>query len=415
MPKEETPAKTRTRRDLILIGVGVLIVCCAVVLDPDRVFEWLSQRRAVQLDEFLVAVVVVGGGFAVFSWRRWTDLSRQVAEYKRLQTQLKTINRDSSLLSETDDLLQSCLSSEEAYKIVIRHIGSQFPDSSGAICAISNERNLVKVVAHWGAPKLAEEVFPPEDCWALRRGRINFSLVTDPELVCAHIGATTPAYSMCVPMMAQGETLGILYLASGQSRSQLTEPQERTIKTLAEHMALTLASLNLREKLRMQAIRDPLTDLFNRRYMEESLEREIRRAARKELPMVVLMVDVDHFKKFNDSFGHEAGDLLLIELATVFRANLRAEDIACRYGGEEFTLILTETTLATGSERAELLREKVSSHRISYRGQQLPQVTISIGLSCYPENGDSVEALLRAADLALYQAKRDGRDRVVAS
>lgn len=420
MPRDQIPLKTRTRRDLILIGLVVLIVCGAVALDPDRIFEWLAQRRVVQFDEFLVTVVVIGVGFALFSWRRWTDLSRQVAEYKRLQTQLKTINRDSSLLSETDDLLQSCLSSEEAYKIVIRHIGSQFPDSSGAICAIGNERDIVKVVAQWGSPTIAEEVFPPEDCWALRRGRVNFSLATDPELVCAHIGATPPAYSICVPMMAQGETLGVLYVDSGSPNSTenplpLSESQERTIKTLAEHLALSVASLTLREKLRMQAIRDPLTDLFNRRYMEESLEREIRRAARKKLPMVVLMVDVDHFKRFNDSFGHEAGDLLLIELATVFRANLRAEDIACRYGGEEFTLILTETSLATGIERAERLRQKLSVTQVSHRGQRLPQVTISIGLSCYPDHGDSVEALLRAADLALYQAKRDGRDRVVAS
>jgi diguanylate cyclase (GGDEF)-like protein len=418
MPKEEIPARTRTRRDLILIGVAVLIVCFAVALDPDRVFEWLAQRRAVQLDEFLVTVVVLGAGFAIFSWRRWTDLSRQVAEYKRLQTQLRDISRNSSLLSETADFLQSCLSSEEAYKIVIRHIQSQFPGSSGAICGISNERDAVKVVAQWGSPTLAEDIFPPEDCWALRRGRVNFSLAPDSKLVCAHIGPNPPTYAMCVPMMAQGETLGILYLDRSESdsaESQLTEPQEQTIKTLAEHLALTLASLNLREKLRMQAIRDPLTDLFNRRYMEESLQREIRRAARKTIPLVVLMVDVDHFKQFNDSFGHEAGDQLLIELAAVFRNNLRAEDIACRFGGEEFTLILTETTLAIGIDRAEKLRQKVTEQQIDYRGQRLPQVTISIGVSCYPENGDSVESLLRSADLALYRAKRDGRNRVVTS
>jgi len=223
-------------------------------------------------------------------------------------------------------------------------------------------------------------------------------------------------------MIAQGETIGILYLDTGKESSAdsrttaaLSESQERIIKTLAEHLALTLASLNLREKLKMQAIRDPLTELFNRRYMEESVERELRRSARRDLPLTVLLVDVDHFKQFNDTYGHEAGDFLLQTLATTFRANLRAEDIACRHGGEEFMLILTETPLAFGMDRADALRQKVAQLRLNYRGSTLPQVTISIGVACYPADGDSIDSLLRAADRALYEAKGNGRDRVVAA
>ena len=117
------------------------------------------------------------------------------------------------------------------------------------------------------------------------------------------------------------------------------------VKTLAEHLALAVANLKLRETLRTQSIRDPLTGLFNRRYMEESLERELRRTIRKKLPLALLMVDVDHFKHFNDTFGHEAGDEILRELARLFQSRLRAEDIACRYGGEEFVLILPDASL----------------------------------------------------------------------
>jgi diguanylate cyclase (GGDEF)-like protein len=421
--EQTNSVKIRERKDLIRIGIVVLIVCVIVLVDPDKFFEWLAQRREAQVDEFLVAVVAIGVGFAIFSWRRWTDLSRQVAEYKRLQKELSAINREASFLSETDDLLQSCLSSDEAYKVVIRHIESQLPESSGAICSITAERDSVEVVAQWGSPALSEGQFPPKDCWGLRRGRVNVLSVGDSKLVCAHIGPTLPAYAICVPMMAQGETLGVLYLDSGKIEGKqsevhlqpLSEPQERVVKTLAEHLALAVANLNLRATLRMQSIRDPLTDLFNRRYMEESLDRELRRSIRKEAPLAVMMIDVDHFKQFNDSFGHEAGDVLLQSLAQMFRSQLRAEDIACRYGGEEFTLILPEASLESAGERAQQLCRTARVTDVQYRGQILQRISISIGLACYPRHGSTREALLGAADAALYRAKDEGRDRVISA
>jgi len=411
--------RRKARRDLLLIAVVVVVGCIGVLADPDKVFEWIAHHKEVQVDELLVAVVIVGTGFALFSWRRWTDLSRQVSEYKRLQTELTEINREASALSETDDLLQSCLSSDEAYAAVIRHIRSQLPDSSGAICAISSSRDLVESVAQWGTPSLRENLFAPKDCWGLRRGRVTVLSDRNSQMACAHIGPVLPGYAMCVPMMAQGETLGVLYLDSGRSESgatplqSLSDAEERMVKTLAEHLALAVANLNLRETLRMQSIRDPLTDLFNRRYMEESLERELRRASRKKLPLSVMMIDVDHFKQFNDTFGHEAGDTLLRELARLFRTQLRAEDIACRYGGEEFTLILPEAPLESAVERAEQLLRSASESSIEYRSKKLERVTVSIGVACYPQHGATGDTLLRAADQALYRAKEDGRNRVV--
>jgi diguanylate cyclase len=422
-PEQTSSIKTRARRDLVRIGIAVFIVCIVVLIDPDSFFEWVARRREAQVDEFLVAVVAIGSGFAIFSWRRWSDLSRQVAEYKRLQKELSAINREASQLSETDDLLQSCLSSEEAYKIVIRHIESEVPDSSGAICVITSARDLLEVRAQWGSPTFSDHLFPPKDCWALRRGRVNVLRTPDSKLVCAHIGPERPSYAMCVPMMAQGETLGVLYLDNGKDGSArtasrfrpLSESQERMVKTLAEHLALAVANLDLRETLRRQSIRDPLTDLFNRRYMEESLDRELRRSIHKELPLTVMMVDLDHFKQFNDSFGHEAGDILLQELARLFHTQLRAEDIACRYGGEEFTLILPETSLEAATERAQQLCQAVRATTVQYRGRLLPHFSVSIGLACYPHHATTRDALLQAADRALYRAKEEGRDRSVAA
>lgn len=411
---------SRARRDLIAIGVVVLLLCGAVAIDPDGLFEWLAKREVVQFDESLVAVVVIGVGFALYSWRRWADLGRQVAEYQRVQKELGTMHREASRLSETDDLLQSCIAAAEAYEVVIRHIRSELPSSSGAICATTAARDMVEVRAQWGSPALADTLFAPKDCWALRRGRVNIARAGDSRLACAHIGPQPPAYALCVPMVAQGETLGVLYLDSGTDHeptselsNEISEAQERMVKTLAEHLALAVANLNLRESLRLQSIRDPLTALFNRRYMEESLERELRRSSRKEMPLSVLMVDVDHFKKFNDSLGHEAGDLVLQELAALFGAQLRAEDIACRYGGEEFTLILPETPLASAQERADQLCRLTRTTDLQYRGRSLPRVTISIGVSCHPQHGVTRDSLLQAADQALYRAKEDGRDRVV--
>jgi diguanylate cyclase len=414
--------KKTARRDLILIGIIVLVICGILMRDPDRFFEWLAQRREAQFDEVLAAFVVIGTGFAIFAWRRWSDLSRQVAEYQRLQRELSELNREASRLSETDDLLQSCLSEDEANQIAIRHLESELPRWSGAICVTTPARDLIGIRAQWGTPAIADHMFPPESCWGLRRGRVTILRADDAKLACAHIAQPVPAYAMCVPMMAQGETLGVLYLDSGKSDGvassdfrALSESESRMVRTLAEHLALAVANLKLRESLRVQSIRDPLTDLYNRRYMEESLDRELRRTARREQPLAVLMIDVDHFKKFNDSFGHEAGDVLLRELARLFRAQLRADDIACRYGGEEFMLILPEANLASAVERAERLCRIVNDSDFQYRGRPLPKFTVSIGVACCPQHGVAREALLQTADRALYRAKEEGRNRVIAA
>ncbi len=418
--RENSPYR-RARKDLVGIAVLVLIGCIAVLLDPDRVFEWIAQHGAAQTDEFLAAVVIIGSGFAIFFWRRWTDLSQQIAEYKRLQGELSAINREASLMSETDDLLQSCLSSDEAYKIIIRHLETQFPQLSGAIFTIPQARDTAELAASWGQPAVAKNTFAIKDCWALRRGRGNISLASDPRVACAHIGPPSPQYAMCLPLMAQGETLGVLYLDTGvnvegnvrSAPKPLTESQERTLKTLAEHLALAAANLNMRETLRIQSIRDPLTGLFNRRYMEESLERELRRSIRKESPLAVMMVDIDHFKRTNDLFGHEAGDAVLREMAKLFQMQLRGEDIASRYGGEEFLLILPETGTEAALECAERLLRATAGLQLQHYGETLDGFSISIGLSCYPQNGVRVDVLMRAADAALYQAKDQGRNRVI--
>ncbi|HEV2176937.1 MAG TPA: diguanylate cyclase [Terriglobia bacterium] len=173
--------------------------------------------------------------------------------------------------------------------------------------------------------------------------------------------------------------------------------------------------ISAREELRAQAIRDPLTGLFNRRYMEESLGRELHRALRNQQSLGVIMLDLDHFKRFNDAAGHAAGDALLKELGSLLQFRTRKEDIACRYGGEEFTVILPGMPLDLARSRAEELRAAMKDARIEHRGQSLGPVTLSVGVAAAPDHGATAEEILQAADEALYQAKAEGRDRVVVS
>jgi diguanylate cyclase (GGDEF)-like protein len=414
-PEHSGDPQKRTRNDLIFIGILVLLGCLLILSDPDRAFEWITRHKEVQIDEFLSAVVILGSGFAAFSWRRWTDLGRQISEYKRLQAELTAMGQQAALQSETDDLLQSCLTVDEAHGIAIRYFEKQFPKMSGAIFAIPQGRNVMEVLGKWGMPAVRSDSFPMEECWGLRRGRINRTLGSDPKLACEHIGPIIPDCAICVPMMAHGEILGILYFDTGIGKrpsgiAPLSEAQERAVRTLSEHLSLAVANLNLRESLRIQSIRDPLTGLFNRRYMEESLEREIRRAMRKELLLSILMVDIDHFKAFNDAWGHEAGDAILREIASLFQQQMRAEDIACRYGGEEFLLVLPEADVDAAQKSAERLLSGVRSMQVAHYGKVLEGVTLSIGIACFPGHATTPVSLIHAADAALYRAKENGRN-----
>jgi diguanylate cyclase (GGDEF)-like protein/PAS domain S-box-containing protein len=329
--------------------------------------------------------------------------------------------QDMRLLNETGDHLQACHSVQEAYAVLAQYGGSLFPDLPGTLCMLDDSHNLVECVASWGSPAPAEEVFTPDDCWALRRGRPHVVEGPEARLVCRHVGTPPPAAYVCVPLMAQSTALGVLHLVESTHESKpetAVGPQHALARrqlafTVADQVALALSNLRLQESLREQAIRDPLTGLFNRRYMQESLDRELRRAQRRRMPMGVIMIDIDHFKRFNDTFGHAAGDELLRAMGTFLQRQTRAEDIACRYGGEEFALILLDASAEDTEERAKLLREEAARLRVEYGNEPLGNVTISVGVAVFPDHGETAETLLKAADAALYRAKAGGRDRVM--
>jgi diguanylate cyclase (GGDEF)-like protein len=389
----------------------------------------LQQRsRQAELATRNTILVVASGGVLAFALlpvaafainrslerRRTIELALQESEIKLKSWvgELEQRSRKISLLGELSDALQSCFTLSEAYAVVDELVEPLFPDMSGAIYITSESRDLVEAIATWGSLSTQPEMFNPTACWGLRRGRAYFITNGHSSLRCQHLQQPFPAEYCCIPMMAQGEALGTLYLAA-TNKDNFTPAKRLLSVTVAEHIALAFANLKLRETLRNQSIRDPLTSLFNRRYMEEFLEREVRRAERSQQSLGIVMLDIDHFKHFNDTFGHEAGDVVLREVGLLLRNSVRASDIACRYGGEELMLLLPDTSLEATRQRAEQIREAVAHLSIHYHRQALGIITISAGVASFPAHGPTGDAVIRKADAALYCAKVAGRDRVL--
>lgn len=332
--------------------------------------------------------------------------------------ELEQRNREIGLLADVNSFLQACATLEEAYDIVA-HTGEQlFPGTSGTLFTYSASRDELEAVATWGDPLHPNErVFTPADCWALRRGRVHLTEGTAAGLSCRHTSSPLAGRSLCSPVVAHGEVLGLLQvrgIAPLPEQGNRTAPfSQQLVVTLTEQVALALTNLKLRDTLLNQSIRDPLTGLFNRRYMEETLERELRRAERTRLPLGVVMLDLDQLKRLNDTFGHEAGNVLLGELGGLLKMQVRSSDIACRYGGDEFLLIVPDTPLETVRQRTEALRLAIKQLNVRYGDRPLGVVTVSGGVAVFPEHGTTAQALLGAADRALYRAKTEGRDRMV--
>jgi diguanylate cyclase (GGDEF)-like protein/PAS domain S-box-containing protein len=332
--------------------------------------------------------------------------------------ELEQRSKEISLLSELGSRLQTCKKAAEAF-VEIGYVAEQlFPKWSGALCITSASRTAVETVAEWGKTSGGERVFAPDDCWALRRGQPQLFRRGEKMSSCRHYDPTDVTESLCVPFMAQGEAIGIVSLQMRTSPEQQDlapqysgESIRRLVSILGEQIGLALGNLKLRESLQNQSICDPLTGLFNRRYMEESLEREFARASRNKNSVAIVMMDLDHFKRFNDTFGHQAGDALLRTFGDLLKRSSRGQDIACRYGGEEFALVLTDSNLAGALRRADLLRQQVKQLSVEYAGQLLGAVSMSMGVALYPDHGTTIGDVLRASDQALYCAKREGRDR----
>jgi diguanylate cyclase (GGDEF)-like protein len=337
-----------------------------------------------------------------------------------MMAELSRRNQEITLFSKMNDFLQTSTTEAEAYSVISETVTQLFPEDSGAVFVLNASHNMLEAATVWGPQPPANLIFPPNECWAHRRGQLH--LAAAHERRCPHAGNDGPMH-LCLPLLAQGEFLGILHLLDGPGKGNAADTTAtaaarmtercRLAKILADNIGLGIANLKLRETMRNLSIRDPLTNLFNRRYMEEALAQEQHRTRRNDAKLACIMLDIDHFKKFNSDFGHDGGDATLRALGEFLKKQVRGSDVACRYGGEEFLLILSPSTMEGARQRAEKICADARLLTVSHANRDMGAITLSLGVAMFPDHGTEAAALIKAADVALYQAKSAGRDRVV--
>jgi diguanylate cyclase (GGDEF)-like protein/PAS domain S-box-containing protein len=400
-------------------------------------FEALQEKEYIRYEDLplkakdggLVEVEFVSNVYLVGSEKVIQCNIRDITDRKDAEARVQTTNdellslvnelqrrdKEMQLLNQMNDLLQSCLTQAEAYKVITLTVGALFPAQNGCFAILHDGDQHLEVVVRWGTEEIMEPIFLLEDCWALRRGQLHEVADPQTDLLCKHFTHPPQSGYLCLPLTVQGKALGVLCLIDGSTQKgkhQLSHLQLAV--TVGETIKLSLSNLKLREELRHQAFHDPLTGLFNRRYLDETLPRELQMAQRREAPLCVVMLDIDYFKQFNDSYGHGAGDSIIREFGRILREHLRKSDISCRYGGDEFVLILPDSSIADTQERVEQIRKFLKGlQQIHYGEEAFDRITLSAGIAYMPEHGTTENELLQAADQALYAAKKAGRDRIV--
>ena len=428
VPEAEPQSNPEPTHFFNFLGASLILVAMLVTLNA-------LMDRWKQANGGLLAGIAIAASLVAFTFRlalTQYHQQREIFQRKLAQEQLSESNdrinhllddsrrqtAEITQISELGSLLHACASREEVFRLIPERMRRLFPDASGSIALLTPSRNRLESTVTWGVGP-AGQIFSPTECWALRRGTFHVHAGGLSGARCAHF--LGEGASVCIPLIAIGEAFGVLsvqdndFLAAiaPDASSHHSARSLNVATAVAEHVALAIANLGLRESLRVQAVRDPLTTLYNRRYMQEFLERELNSARRKHRPVAVMMLDIDHFKRYNDAVGHAAGDRLLSTVGEILLRSVRAEDIACRYGGEEFTLILPECSLKQAAVRAEIIRQRVAETCARQASERVQAVTISIGIAAFDETTDQIGLLLKFADDALYDAKRAGRNRVV--
>jgi len=383
-----------------------------------RPVRFQDRRDDRSFDVSITPIIGTSGevtSLAVFAF----DTTRYLDAERRMRENADSLERainEIRLLGSMSETLQSCRTLDEAYGVLAKYANQLFPEDNGALYIMDAERHLLDLVSFWGDFWSQGDSITPDDCWGLRRGKMHVFKDSLKDVPCAHLCETGPYHYYCLPLIARSETMGMLHMRvtippDPSTAESTLRAKEQLLESMGEHMALAIANLSLREQLHTLSTRDPLTGVFNRRFMEETLLREVSQARRAKRPLGVIMLDIDHFKRFNDTFGHEVGDLLLKEVGKLLARETRGGDVVCRFGGEEFVLLLPGASLLDSGKKAEALRRSIEGLSIQH-GDRLLSVTVSLGVTVWPDGGDDGETLLRSADQALYDAKESGRNLV---
>lgn len=355
--------------------------------------------------------VAIGAGIMVIGTTVVTGPLAIRETHERRQATLGALEarRQVETLFKMADMLQSALGYADSNAVLRATASKLLPGFSGALYVFNNSGDRLELSTSWEPTEngVWADAVSPTQCWALKRGKPHLNQSVAGSLNCEH--HDQPGASLEIPMMARGEVYGLLIIQTSVADSEERMRAATPIATaLADAMSLALSNIALREKLRTQALRDPLTGLYNRRYMEDVLERYANLAERNSGPLSVIMIDLDRFKKLNDEHGHALGDAVLCEAAAAILGAIRPCDIACRYGGEELVVLLPDCPIGEGAAKAEVLRSRIE--RLS-ENHDIP-ISASFGVATIPETSKSGD-VLADADAALYRAKAEGRNRVV--
>lgn len=366
---------------------------------------------------FIIYLLMLGSMLVIIasSWFSHRKIAKVVDQQRELQEdRISKSTREIELLRQLANTLAACSNIEEA-RLVVKDITPRIlGDINGCVSIMRESRNLLEVEIDWGEVWPAATAFPPHDCWALRKGKYHLSREKNHNLNCTHMGQLSAEHTtMCIPLIAHGSTVGVFHLYFADIDTHISAETKNLAFTLAEHLGLALANLRLQEKLRSQAMRDPLTGLYNRRYFEETLEEQWAIASQSQSYLSMFMLDLDHFKRFNDNFGHDAGDYVLKEIGVLLSNVIKERGTVCRIGGEEFAIICPNLDKHASITLAESIIELVRELHLDVRGISLGQLGISVGIANYPAHNASGKELVKLADTALYEAKERGRSQAV--
>lgn len=413
----EATEKSRIWRTLseIMVGLTALMflfvlgfilkrrVLYPVVRLSDVVQRLASQDYAVETPQF-TQIDEIGDMAQAIRIFRENGLARQ-----RLEQERDADWAVRELLARMTQRLQGCESFEDVIKVAELFAPNIAPEIPGRLYILDTDPWQMRCVAQWLSPPLEADIFHPDNCWAVRRGLSHPPVNGEPDIACYHLSESQAHQSLCVPLIAQGEAIGLLSFSNVTSA---TAPSRAYLELMAEALGLALANQRLRNALLEKALFDSLTGLRNRHHLDDALHTQMTQAVRNGTPLSCLMIDIDHFKAINDSYGHEAGDLVIKNVAAIIQRAVRDIGMAFRYGGEEFLVLLggtdEEATMACANE----IYHNVQLLTLRSGLAEIGQVNVSIGIANYPQHTQS-DSLLRAADAALYRAKELGRSRIV--
>lgn len=431
LKKNHFIASNAGKEALVLLFAFIVLTFFSIYVDLfEIIIELTGPNDDYEIDEILLTAALFSVLAAIFAMRRWMESRRLLREREYASIAIMEANAALSettkelsakqerneLLSQMISFLQVCKSKEEAFQFISESARSLFKDCSGALYIIKESRNQLHLAAKWGN-STQPELFTPDDCWGLRLGKRFVTSSSWKTPLCNHISADDKAIYVCYPLIAYGEITGLFHVViqemPGETDSKsIPASIEQTLLMFTEQVSLSISNLELHQKLKHLAIHDPLTGLYNRHYLEETFEREIHRAKRKNSKLGIIMMDIDHFKIFNDTYGHSAGDTVLKEFGRFINASFRVEDFCCRYGGEEFFVLLSDVDPREFREKCDKIRHDIENIQITYRDMPLKNITATIGAALYPEHGETASQLIESADKALYRGKKAGRNRV---